>query len=80
MGKEQIDHNNNLDQTKQAIHEDENANERRNLLAEKQKLKEVLVMQAKEIENLKSEINLYKRKGGHIYTKVTTDRRVANLA
>ena len=29
-------------------------------------------------ENWKG-INMYKRKGGHIYTKVTTNRRVANL-
>ena len=36
-------------------------------------------MQAKEIDILKTEINLYKRKGGHIYTKVTTNRRVAHL-
>ena len=80
LGKDQIDYNNMLDQTKQAIHQDENEKERRNIMLEKQKLKEALEMQAKEIETLKTEINLYKRKGGHIYTKVTTNRRVANLA
>ena len=45
---------------------------------EKEKLKKFLELQAKEIETLKQEINLYKKKGGHIYTKVTTNRRVAN--
>lgn len=43
------------------------------------KLKSQLELQAKEIDMLKTEINLYKRKGGHIYTKVTTSRRVAHL-
>jgi len=38
-----------------------------------------LESQAKEIDILKTEINLYKKKGGHIYTKVTTNRRVAHL-
>lgn len=42
-------------------------------------LKQQLESQAKEIDILKTEINLYKKKGGHIYTKVTTNRRVAHL-
>lgn len=45
----------------------------------KEHFKQKLEMQAKEIDILKTEINLYKRKGGHIYTKVTTNRRVAHL-
>ena len=49
------------------------------MMEEKEKLKKLLELQAKEIETLKTEINLYKKKGGHIYTKVTTNRRVANL-
>lgn len=46
---------------------------------EKNRIKALLQTQAKEIETFKTEINMYKRKGGHIYTKVTTNRRVANL-
>lgn len=45
----------------------------------KEHFRQKLEMQAKEIDILKTEINLYKRKGGHIYTKVTTNRRVAHL-
>jgi len=48
-------------------------------MEEKLKIKKLLEIQAKEIETFKTEINMYKRKGGHIYTKVTTNRRVANL-
>ena len=46
---------------------------------DKNRIKNLLQTQAKEIETFKTEINMYKRKGGHIYTKVTTNRRVANL-
>lgn len=79
LGKEQIDYNEKLDQTKQAILEDENADQKKQILREKQELREVLQLQSRKIETLKTEINLYKRKGGHIYTKVTTNRRNANL-
>jgi hypothetical protein len=36
---------------------------------------ELLNLQAREIETLKTEINLFRRKGGHIYTKITANRR-----
>jgi predicted ribosome quality control (RQC) complex YloA/Tae2 family protein len=58
---------------------DEDDEDKKVMLEDKQRLKNLLELQAKEIESLKTEINLYKRKGGHIYTKVTTNRRVANL-
>jgi hypothetical protein len=80
LGQKQLDLNKTLDSRNKAIFVDEDDDEKRNLVQEKQKLKELLELQAKEIETLKTEINLYKRKGGHIYTKVTTNRRVANLA
>lgn len=38
-------------------------------------LKELLSMQAREIDTLYTEINLFKRKGGHIYTTVTANKR-----
>ncbi len=79
LGEEQLDLNKKLDSTNKAIFENEDDEEKKNLIHEKQKLKELLELQGKEIETLKTEINLYKRKGGHIYTKVTTNRRVANL-
>lgn len=74
-----LDLNRKLESTIKAIFVDDDDEEKKNLIEEKQKLKKLLELQAKEIETLKTEINLYKRKGGHIYTKVTTNRRVANL-
>jgi hypothetical protein len=79
LGEEQLDLNRKLDSTNKAIFVDEDDEVKKNLLEEKEKLKKLLELQAKEIETLKTEINLYKKKGGHIYTKVTTNRRVANL-
>jgi predicted ribosome quality control (RQC) complex YloA/Tae2 family protein len=79
LGEEQLDLNRKLDSTNKAIFVDEDDELKRNMLEEKEKLKKLLELQAKEIETLKTEINLYKKKGGHIYTKVTTNRRVANL-
>jgi predicted ribosome quality control (RQC) complex YloA/Tae2 family protein len=49
------------------------------LQSEREKYKETLRKQADDINKIKNEINLYKRKGGHIYTKVTTNRKVASL-
>ena len=79
LGQEQIECNEKLDETKQAILENDDADEKKKMIREKQELREVLQIQARKIETLKTEINLYKRKGGHIYTKVTTNRRNANL-
>lgn len=71
--------NRKLDSTNKAIFVDEDDEDKKRSIKEKENLKRFLELQAKEIETLKTEINLYKRKGGHIYTKVTTNRRVANL-
>lgn len=79
LGELLLDLNRKLESTIKAIFVDDDDEEKKNLIEEKQKLKKLLELQAKEIETLKTEINLYKRKGGHIYTKVTTNRRVANL-
>jgi hypothetical protein len=67
-----------LDETKQEIHSDENAEQRKAEHEEKERIKNILKLHAKEIETLKAEINLYKRKGGHIYTKVTSKRKDMN--
>jgi len=79
LAKKQISLNKQLDSTNKAIFVDEDDEKKKNNMEEKQKLKDLLEVQAREIETLKTEINLYKRKGGHIYTKVTTNRRVNNL-
>merc|ERR1712136_311156 len=41
---------------------------------EREKLKDLMVMQRREISTLQAEINLFRKKGGHIYTTVTTNR------
>lgn len=42
---------------------------------EKSNLKDLIKFLSKEIEDLKTEIGLFKRKGGHIYTMVTSNKR-----
>jgi len=79
LGKAQLDLNRQLDSTNKQIFDNENEEERKSNQAQKNILKAQLESQAKEIDILKTEINLYKKKGGHIYTKVTTNRRVAQL-
>lgn len=78
LGKKQTEQKQTLNQTKQDIKSDENADQRKMNLEEKERYKNVLKVQAKEIETLKAEINLFKRKGGHIYTKVTSKRTNPN--
>lgn len=58
--------------------EEDNEEERKAMQAERAKMTELLNLQAREIETLKTEINLFRRKGGHIYTKITANRR-ANI-
>merc|ERR1712226_1025602 len=41
---------------------------------EREKLKDLLTLQSKEIATLQAEINLFRKKGGHIYTTVTANR------
>eukprot|EP00928_Gymnodinium_smaydae_P086448 TRINITY_DN7056_c0_g1_i4.p1 TRINITY_DN7056_c0_g1~~TRINITY_DN7056_c0_g1_i4.p1 ORF type:complete len:1976 (-),score=403.36 TRINITY_DN7056_c0_g1_i4:144-5993(-) len=41
---------------------------------EREKLKDLLALQNKEIVTLQAEINLFRKKGGHIYTTVTANR------
>jgi predicted ribosome quality control (RQC) complex YloA/Tae2 family protein len=71
--------NKQLDSTNKQIF-DEHEDDKDKLAVQQQKLKfrAQLEKQTKEIDILKTEINLYKKKGGHIYTKVTTNRRVAH--
>merc|ERR1712139_18951 len=41
---------------------------------ERERLKDLLALQQKEIATLQAEINLFRKKGGHIYTTVTANR------
>lgn len=78
-GENQLELNRRLNATGDAIFTDDDTIEKQKRKDMKEHFKQKLEMQAKEIDILKTEINLYKRKGGHIYTKVTTNRRVAHL-
>lgn len=78
-GEHQLELNRKLDSTNKAIFVDDDNVEKKKMKDLKEHFKQKLEMQSKEIDILKTEINLYKRKGGHIYTKVTTNRRVAHL-
>jgi len=77
LGEKELDLDKKLNDSNKAICVDEDDEKKTVILQEKLKIKKLLEIQAKEIETFKTEINMYKRKGGHIYTKVTTNRRVA---
>ena len=80
LGNKQLTLNRQLDSTNKQIFDDnEDEEEKRNNQMKKDLFRAQLESQAKEIDILKTEINLYKKKGGHIYTKVTTNRRVQHL-
>ena len=79
LGEEQLRLNGQLDNTNKAIFDDEDDKDKEKIEHDKNELKRKLEENAQKIDVLKTEINLYKRKGGHIYTKVTTNRRVAHL-
>ena len=79
LAERQIQLKRQLDSSNKAIFTNDNGDQNEKFNEQKEFLKTMLNKQAQEIETLKTEINLYKRKGGHIYTKVTTNRRVANF-
>merc|ERR1719329_151558 len=54
------------------VNDTEPLNELREM--ERERLKDLLMMQQKEIATLQAEINLFRKKGGHIYTTVTANR------
>lgn len=45
---------------------------------EHERIKDLLTLQTKEIATLQSEINIFRKKGGHIYTTVTANRLPEN--
>ncbi|CAJ1397957.1 unnamed protein product [Effrenium voratum] len=54
------------------VNDNEPLNELRDM--ERERCKDLLALQAKEIATLQAEINLFRKKGGHIYTTVTANR------
>lgn len=55
------------------VNDNEPLNELREM--ERDRCKDLLSLQSKEIATLKAEINLFRKKGGHIYTTVTANRQ-----
>jgi len=78
LGKAQREHNKTLDSTNKQIFVQEEGKVGDDVVQMTGDLREKLEMNAREIETLKAEINLFRRKGGHIYTTVTANRRAAN--
>jgi len=54
------------------VNDNEPLNELRRM--ERERCKDLLALQTKEIATLQAEINLFRKKGGHIYTTVTANR------
>ena len=79
QGSKQLQLNKQLDSTNKQIFDNEDEEAKRNIQMKRDNFRDQLASHTKEIDILKTEINLYKKKGGHIYTKVTTNRRVAHL-
>ena len=70
--------NKNLDFGLKEIFKDEDDGKQGNITQEQESLRNVLNLQKAKIQELKTEISLFRRKGGHIYTKITANRR-ANM-
>lgn len=71
--------NRNLDMGLKEIFKDEEDSKQGNITQEQESLRNVLNLQKAKIQELKTEISLFRRKGGHIYTKITANRR-ANMS
>lgn len=71
--------NKQLDIGNKEIFKEEEESKQGNITQEQMSLKNVLDLQKAKIAELKTEISLFRRKGGHIYTKITANRR-ANMS
>lgn len=71
--------NKQLDLGNKEIFKEEEDSKQGNITQEQLSLQNVLDLQKAKIAELKTEISLFRRKGGHIYTKITANRR-ANMS
>lgn len=69
--------NKKLDSSNKQLFKEDNEDKKNknDLEKEIQNLKDLVKFLAKEIDDLKTEIELFKRKGGHIYTMVTSNKK-----
>jgi cilia- and flagella-associated protein 44 len=71
--------NKQLDFGNKEIFKEEEDSKQGNITQEQLSLQSVMNLQKAKIAELKTEISLFRRKGGHIYTKITANRR-ANMS
>ena len=71
--------NKQLDLGNKEIFKEEEDSKQGTITQEQLSLQNVLDLQKSKIAELKTEISLFRRKGGHIYTKITANRR-ANMS
>lgn len=69
--------NKKLDSSNKQLFKEDNEDKKNknDLEKERQNLRDLVKFLAKEIDDLKTEIGLFKRKGGHIYTMVTSNKK-----
>jgi len=68
LGNKSLDLRKDLDSSNKSVFKEKNEEKRTNLSKDKRNLKELVGFFEQEIENLRYEIGLFKRKGGHLYT------------
>ncbi len=75
MGNKETELKKKLDSTNKQLFKNYDVSKKDELEKERQNLKDLIKFLSKEIEDLKTEIGLFKRKGGHIYTMVTSNKK-----
>ncbi|CAD8122108.1 unnamed protein product [Paramecium sonneborni] len=71
LGKQQMDLSKKLTSGNKQLFKGDNKEKRSDMDSDRQSLEDLVKFLGKEIEDLKNEIGLYKKKGGHIYTSIT---------
>ncbi|EAS07768.2 WD repeat protein (macronuclear) [Tetrahymena thermophila SB210] len=80
LGQDLMKLSKKLDSTNKQLFKEDNEDKKnkQDLEKERQNYKDLVRFLSKEIEDLKTEIGLFKRKGGHIYTMVTSNKKNFN--
>lgn len=76
LGNRQLSLTKTLDSTNKQIFREEKDDKRHDVHKYRKNLKEIVKLLAKEIDDLRNEIALFKQKGGHIYALVNTTKKI----